>query len=75
MKMVVVGAAVVGMLAGVVPVSAEVVVHDRDNVVVREHVDHDHHHGWWRSHAECRTVRVRTQLPNGNVVVKTRRSC
>jgi hypothetical protein len=56
-------------------VSAQVVVRDRDDVVVREHYDRDHHHGWWRHHAECRTVRVRTQLPNGNVIVKTRRSC
>ncbi len=75
MRMVVLCAALGGMLASVIPASAEVVVRDRDNVVVREHVDNDHHHGWWRHHAECRTVRVRTQLPNGNVVVKTRQSC
>ena len=75
MRMVVLCAAV-GMLASAVPVSAQVVVHERDNnVVVREHVDRGHHYGWYRHHAECRTVRVRTQLPNGNVIVKTRRSC
>ena len=74
MKMVVLCAAVGGMLVSTLPASAEVVIRDRDNVVVREHVDHGYHHGW-RSHAECRTVRVRTTLPNGNVVVKTRRSC
>jgi hypothetical protein len=75
MRMVVLCAAVGGMLASAIPVSAQVVVRDHDDVVVREHVDRDHHHGWWRHHAECRTVRVRTQLPNGNVIVKTRRSC
>jgi hypothetical protein len=51
------------------------VVHDRDRVVVREHVDHGHHYGWRHNHAECRTVRVRTHLPNGNVIVKTRHTC
>jgi hypothetical protein len=51
------------------------VVHDRDNVVVREHVDKGHHYGWRHHHAECRVVRVKTRLPNGNVVVKTRRDC
>lgn len=75
MRMVVLCAAVGGILASAVPVSAQIVVRDRDDVVVREHVDRDHHHSWWRHHAECRTVRVRTQLPNGNVIVKTRRSC
>jgi hypothetical protein len=74
MRMVVLCAAV-GMLASAVPVSAQVVVRDRDDVVVREHVDRGHHYGWERHHAECRTVRVRTQLPNGNVIVKTRRTC
>ena len=77
MRMVVLCAAVGGMLASAVPVSAQVVVHDhdRDNVVVREHVDEGHHYGWYRHHAECRTVRVRTHLSDGSVVVKTRRSC
>jgi hypothetical protein len=75
MRMVVVCAAVAGMLASAIPVSAQVVVRDRDDVVIREHVHHGHHYGWERHHAECRTVRVRTQLPNGNVIVKTRRTC
>ena len=74
MRMVVLCAAV-GMLASAVPVSAQVVVRDRDDVVVREHVNRGHHYGWERHHAECHTVRVRTQLPNGNVIVKTRRTC
>ncbi|MFY9602349.1 MAG: hypothetical protein WB540_01385 [Pseudolabrys sp.] len=75
MRMVVLGAAVGAMLIGAVPVSAQVVVHDRDDVVVREHVDRGHHYGWYRHHAECRAVRVKTRLPNGNVIVKTRRDC
>lgn len=75
MRMVVLCAAVGGVIASAIPVSAQVVIRDRDDVVIREHVDRGHHYGWWRHHAECRTVRVRTQLPNGNVIVKTRRSC
>ena len=75
MRMVVLGAAVGAMLIGAVPVSAQVVVHDRDDVVVREHADRGHHYGWYRHHAECRTVRVKTRLPNGNVIVKSRRDC
>ena len=75
MRMVVLAAAVGAVLAGAGPVSAQVVVHDRDNVVVRGHIDRGHHYGWRHSHAECRTVRVKTRLPNGNVIIKTRRSC
>jgi hypothetical protein len=75
MRMVVLGAAVGAVLVGAGPVSAQVVVHDRDRVVVREHVDRDHHYGWRHHHADCRTVRVRTRLPNGNVIVKTRQTC
>lgn len=68
--------AAVGMaLVSAAPVSAQVVVRDRDDAVVREHADHGHHYGWYRHHAECRTVKVRTRLPNGDVIVKTRRSC
>ena len=75
MRMVVLAAAVGAVLVGAGPVSAQVVVHDRDNVVVRDHVNRGHHYGWRHHHAECRTVRVKTRLPNGNVIVKTRRSC
>ena len=79
MKMVVLCAAVGAVLVSAIPVSAQVVVRDRDDVVVRDR-DHDsgwwhRHHGWQRSHAECRTVRVRTRMANGDVVVKTRHSC
>jgi len=52
-----------------VPAMAEVVVRDRGAVVI--HNDRD----WHRHHAECRVVKVRKHLPNGNVIVKTRRSC
>jgi hypothetical protein len=75
MRMVVLGAAVGAALVGAGPVSAQVVVHDRDNVVVREHVDRGHHYGWRHHYAECRVVRVKTRLPNGNVIVKARRDC
>lgn len=72
MRMVILGAAVGAVLIGAGPVSAQVVVHDRDNVVVR---DGGHHYGWRHHYAECRVVHVKTRLPNGNVIVKTRRDC
>ena len=79
MRMVVLCAAVGAALIAAVPASAQVAVRDRDDIVVRD-LDHDsgwwhRDHGWYRHHAECRTVRVRKQLPNGNVIVKTERSC
>ena len=74
MRMVILGAAVGAVLVGAAPVSAQVVVHDRD-VGVREHIDDGHHYGWRHHHAECRVVHVKTRLPNGNVIVKTRRDC
>lgn len=70
MKMVVLCAAAAATLATAIPVSAQVVVRDRDDVIIR-----DRDRRWHRHHAECRTVRVRTRLPNGNVIIKTRRSC
>jgi len=74
MRLVVLGTAVGMALLYAAPASAEVIVRERDGVV-REHSDRGHHYGWYRHHAECRTVKVRTRLPNGDVVVKTRRSC
>jgi hypothetical protein len=68
-------ATVGAMLAGAGPASAQIVIHDLGGVVVHRHVDRGNHYGWYRHHAECRTVRVRTRLPNGNVIIKTRRSC
>lgn len=77
MKKIVLCAAVGALLVSAIPASAQVVVRDRDDVVVREHehMDRGHHYGWYKHHAECRAVRVRTQLPNGTVVVKTRHDC
>jgi hypothetical protein len=75
MRTAVLCAALAAVLAGAGPVFAQVVVRDRDDVVVREHMDRGHHYGWYRHHAECRSVRVRTQLPNGSVIIKTKREC
>ena len=76
MKSVVLGAAVAATLTAAVPASAQVAVRDREDVIIR---DHEHgtnrHGGWHRDHAECRTMRVLTHLPNGQVVIKTRRRC
>lgn len=76
MKFVVLGSAVWATLTAAVPASAQVAVCDREDVIIR---DHEHgwnrHRSWYRDRAECRTMRVRTHLPNGKVVMKTRRSC
>ena len=82
MKLLVLGAVLGAMVMGSLPASAQIVVQDRDrdSVVIREHSDRGRHEGWrhesWRRHqAECRVVKVRTHLPNGNVIIKTRRTC
>ncbi len=75
MRAVVLGAVAGTLLLGAIPASAQVVVHDRDDVVVHRNYDRGHHYGWYKHRAECRTVRVRTKLPNGNVIIKTRQSC
>jgi hypothetical protein len=78
MKLLVLGAVLAATVMGALPASAQVVIQERshrDRVVVREHMDRGRHEGWRRSHAECRVVRVKTRLPNGNVIIKTRRSC
>ena len=76
MKSVVLGTAVAATLAATNPVSAQVVVRDREDVIIR---DHEHgrnrHRNWYRDHAECCTVRARTHSHSGKVVLKTRRSC
>ena len=74
MKSIILGIAMGALLLGVLPASAEVVVRERDNGVVVRH-DRGHHYGWRNHRAECQTVRVRTRLPNGDVIVKTRSSC
>ena len=76
MKLLVLGAVLAATVMGALPASAEVVVRGgSDGVVVREHRDEGRHEGWRRHHAECRVIHVKTRLPNGNVIVKTRREC
>ena len=76
MKFVLLGAAVAATLAAANPVSAQAGMRDREDVIIR---DHEHgrnrHRSWYRDHAECRTVRVRTQSQSGKGAPKTRRSC
>jgi hypothetical protein len=63
-------------LVNTIPTSAQVAVRERDDVIIRDHDRGWHRHrGWYRHHAECRTVRVRKHLPNGKVIIRTRRSC
>jgi hypothetical protein len=67
----VIGATVLGVL----PASAQGMMRDRDDGVVVRHMDRDHDRDWRRHHADCRVVRVRTRLPNGNVIVRSQRTC
>ena len=74
MRVAILGAVMAATIVGTLPASAEVVIRDRDRdaaVVIHR----KHHHHWWQDRAECRTVRVRTTLPNGNVIIKTRHRC
>jgi hypothetical protein len=73
-KFLVLGTAMSALLLASLPAAAEVVVHERDSGIVVRH-DRGHHYGWRNHRAECKMVRVRTQLPNGDVIVKTRSSC
>jgi hypothetical protein len=81
MKILVLGSVIAATVIGALPASAQVVVREGGSrVVVGEHHDNGRHEGWrhegWRRHhADCRVVRVKTRLPNGNVIIKTRRSC
>ena len=79
MRLLILSAAIAATVLGALPASAQVVVQER-GVVVREHSDRGRdegrrHDGWRHHHADCRVVRVKTRLPNGNVIIKTRRSC
>ena len=78
MKSLVLGAVIAATVIGAMPASAQVVVREGGaRVVVRDHDRHEgwRHEGWRRHHADCRVVRVKTRMPNGNVIIKTRRSC
>jgi hypothetical protein len=81
MKILILSAAIAATVIGALPASAQVVIREGGSrVTVREHYDNGRHEGWrhegWRRHhADCRVVRVKTRLPNGNVIIKTRRSC
>ena len=88
MKLFIIGAAIAATVMSALPAAAQVVIRDRgDTVVVRKHVDRGdrvvvrkqvnrgHHYGWRNHRADCRVVKVRTRLPNGNVIIKTRRTC
>lgn len=76
MRLFILSAAIGATLLGALPASAQIVIQERgDRVVVREHADRGRHEGWRNHHADCRVVRVRTRLPNGNVIVRSRRTC
>lgn len=78
MKHLTIGAVAAAALFVALPASAEVVVRGPGASVVvgeRDHYDRGYHRGWRHHYAECRVVRVKTRLPNGDVVIRTRRSC
>ena len=75
MKFFVMSAIIGATVLGVLPASAQGMMRDRDDGVVVRHMDRDHDRDWRRHHADCRVVRVRTRLANGNVIIRTRRSC
>lgn len=84
MKLLIIGAAIGATLIGALPAAAQVVIRERGDIVIdRDNGWRGRHYGWYRGHhygwrnhyADCRTVRVRTRLPNGDVVIRTRRVC
>jgi hypothetical protein len=75
MKLLVLSAVIGATVLGVLPASAQMMSRDRDEGVVVRHVDRDHDRNWRRHHADCRVVRVRTHLPNGNVIFRSQRTC
>jgi hypothetical protein len=78
-KLLLIGAALGATLLTALPVAAQVVVRTPGvGVVVRDGDRDGYRHrdrSWRRHHADCRTIRTRTRLPNGNVIVKTRQVC
>lgn len=77
MKLLLIGAAVAATLLTALPATAQIVVRTPGvGVVVGDgHRDYRRNRVVRRHRAECRTVRTRTRLPNGNVIVKTRTVC
>jgi len=75
MKLFVLSAVIGATLLGALPASAQIVIRDRDDAVVVRHMDCGRHEGWRNHHADCRVVRVRTRLANGDVIVRSRRTC
>jgi hypothetical protein len=84
MRLIILGAAMAATLLGAVPASADSVTirAGEGGVAVRTGDGYNHHRyrhhynsGWRNHYAGCRTVQVRTRMPNGNVVVKSRRTC
>lgn len=77
MKFLVIGAAAAAALFTALPASAQVEVRGPGaSIVVGDGYRHGYRERHWRhSYAECRTVRTKTRLPNGDVIVKTRRVC
>ena len=76
MKLVVLGAAALAVATLVAaPVAAQVVVKERTEVGDEVRHDNGLHRGWYKHRAECRVVKVKTTLPSGKVIIKTRRSC
>ena len=75
MKLLVLSAVIGATVLGVLPASAQMMSRDRDEGAVVRHVDRDHDRNWRRHHADCRVVRVRTHLPNGNVIFRSQRTC
>jgi hypothetical protein len=74
MKLLIIGAALGATLLGALPASAEVVVRE-NGVVVRTDNGYHQNNSYHRSYASCRVIKVRKHLPNGNVIIKTRRVC
>lgn len=77
MKGLILGATALATVLLAVPASAQVGVRvGEEGVGVRiGDGDHHRHHGWQRSHAECRVVKVQKTRPNGTTITTTKREC
>lgn len=79
MKKLILCAAIAATVMGALPASAQVVIRERGDVVVRDRDgDRDgyrHRNEWRRHHADCRVVKIRTRMANGTVIIRTKRMC